>query len=226
MKDSTLIADLVRAGVSPELVQRVVCEITAQMSGTNVRDNVREYERVRKRNQRKTGGKQTMSAAQVAENVPDNVPDNGKSLSLTSLPSSDSLLEKQQAEEVVVARREKVKRGSRLPPDWVPGPEEKQFARELGASTADIERMASEFRDFWIGIPGSRGLKLNWPATWRNRVRDVMGKSKGHVNGKRTIMEAADDLVDRIRAFNDPAPGSASVRGGAGEAPARLLPKG
>lgn len=223
MKDATLIADLVRAGVSPELVQRVVCEITAQMSGTNVRDNVREYERVRKRNQRKTGGKQTMSAAQPAENVPDNVPDNGKSLLSSLLPSSNSLSEVQQVEEVVVEGR-KAKRGSRLPPDWRASAEDRQFARALGASEVQIDRMENEFRDFWIGIPGSRGLKLDWPATWRNRVRDVVGKSKGKINGHRTIMEAADDLLERVRGFDAPAP--SGLRDGASADPPRLLPKG
>ena len=30
--------------------------------------------------------------------------------------------------------------------------------------------MSLEFRDYWIGIPGQRGRKLDWEATWRNNV--------------------------------------------------------
>ena len=31
--------------------------------------------------------------------------------------------------------------------------------------------VAEKFRDYWIGVPGARGTKLDWPATWRNFVR-------------------------------------------------------
>lgn len=191
MIDVDLITDLIRAGVAPELVGRVVNEITATMSRTNVPDKsgttAREYERVRKREQRKLlkqeallAGKQTMSGATVSQNVPDIVPDKAAErcdlTSLLTLASSPVEAAKQGSKTELVARRE---RGKRLDADWKLPDHDRQFARELGATDQRIDQLAAEFRDYWIAIPGQRGTKLDWSATWRNRVREVLGRQKG-----------------------------------------------
>jgi hypothetical protein len=36
---------------------------------------------------------------------------------------------------------------------------------------SEIDRTAAKFRDFWAGKAGASGVKLDWPATWRNWVR-------------------------------------------------------
>ena len=51
-----------------------------------------------------------------------------------------------------------------------------EFARSEGFADPQIIQMWREFVDFWVGVPGQRGLKLDWPATWRNRVRDVKAR--------------------------------------------------
>ena len=33
------------------------------------------------------------------------------------------------------------------------------------------EQVFERFRDYWRGVPGQRGTKLDWEATWRNWVR-------------------------------------------------------
>lgn len=30
---------------------------------------------------------------------------------------------------------------------------------------------AAKFRDYWVAQPGQKGVKLDWPATWRNWCR-------------------------------------------------------
>ena len=35
------------------------------------------------------------------------------------------------------------------------------------------DTLAEEFRDYWVAIPGQRGLKTDWFATWRNRCRTI-----------------------------------------------------
>jgi hypothetical protein len=35
----------------------------------------------------------------------------------------------------------------------------------------EIKRVFDEFRDYWIAVPGAKGVKLDWIATWRNWVR-------------------------------------------------------
>lgn len=37
----------------------------------------------------------------------------------------------------------------------------------------DLDAATREFVDYWRGVPGARGRKLDWPATWRNRMREV-----------------------------------------------------
>lgn len=59
-------------------------------------------------------------------------------------------------------------RGSRLPPDWSPDPELRDFASGLGLSP---DRVAANFRDYWHAKPGKDAVKLDWPATWRGWCR-------------------------------------------------------
>lgn len=56
------------------------------------------------------------------------------------------------------------KRGSRLSADWNPDGDCWDFAEQLGLDPASI---AEQFRDYWRAVPGAKGLKLDWSATWR-----------------------------------------------------------
>lgn len=63
------------------------------------------------------------------------------------------------------------KNASRLSADWYPSPKEADFCvrtrPDLNLSaTIDI------FRDYWVSVPGAKGCKLDWSATWRNWVRN------------------------------------------------------
>lgn len=61
-------------------------------------------------------------------------------------------------------------RASRLPDEWAPPPADFLFALErLGADLAAEE--LAKFRDYWRGVPGAKGRKLDWPATYRNWIR-------------------------------------------------------
>ena len=52
-------------------------------------------------------------------------------------------------------------RGTRLPPDWKPKPEDPQSEQEL-----------AKFRDYWAAVAGAKGVKRDWDATWRNWIRN------------------------------------------------------
>jgi hypothetical protein len=60
---------------------------------------------------------------------------------------------------------------SRLPADWEPSAEEVAFCV---AERPDLiaSEVAMRFRDYWIAQPGAKGRKTDWPATWRNWVRN------------------------------------------------------
>lgn len=62
-------------------------------------------------------------------------------------------------------------RGSRLPPDWTPGPEHEAFAESLGFRNGAATAELAKFRDYWAAQPGEKGRKADWIATWRNWLR-------------------------------------------------------
>ncbi len=66
-------------------------------------------------------------------------------------------------------------RGSRLPVDWTPSAEAQAWAKTQGVADP-LGSILDDFRDYWAGIPGARGVKLDWDATYRNRVRQVAAR--------------------------------------------------
>lgn len=62
----------------------------------------------------------------------------------------------------------KSKRGTRLPADWQPSPEDQAYARSLGL---DPKAISEAFRDWWHAKAGKDAAKLDWPATWRGWCR-------------------------------------------------------
>lgn len=97
----------------------------------------------------------------------------------------------------------------RLPGEWQPTPELKTFATDLGL---DPQRIAADFRDYWHAIPGGRGVKLDWPATWRRWCRKALdtepARPNGHAPGAQRDVAAwseARNLAKQI-GFREPWP--------------------
>ena len=61
-------------------------------------------------------------------------------------------------------------RGSRLPANWVPNKELADWSK-AERPDLDLRKVLDEFRDYWTSVAGSKGVKLDWDATWRNWVR-------------------------------------------------------
>jgi len=70
------------------------------------------------------------------------------------------------------------KRGTRLPDDFCLNSEKREWAAE-NAPHVDLVVALAEFGDYWRGVPGQRGRKLDWDATWRNRLRELEGRKNG-----------------------------------------------
>lgn len=87
------------------------------------------------------------------------------------------------------------KRGHRLPHDWQPSPEDAGFADRLGLNA---DEMAAEFRDYWQGVPGARGLKLDWSATFRNSCR-MQAKRKPAARASQARPWWLEDMLDDRR---------------------------
>ena len=59
-------------------------------------------------------------------------------------------------------------KGSRLPSDWVlPDAYFQWPIDELGWPPDRCRRVAAVFFDYWQAVPGARGVKADWLATWR-----------------------------------------------------------
>lgn len=67
------------------------------------------------------------------------------------------------------------RRGSRVP---IPFPLTDELREWAKSETPDIDvsRATAEFVDYWRGVPGQKGCKLDWIATWRNRMRDQQAR--------------------------------------------------
>lgn len=60
---------------------------------------------------------------------------------------------------------------SRLPDDFRPTIEDVQSAYADGLTDAEARREFEKFKDYWVSKPGKDGVKLDWPATFRNWMR-------------------------------------------------------
>lgn len=81
-------------------------------------------------------------------------------------------------------------RATRLPEDWFPSEIDWQRA-VVTLGTVGAEDQLDRFRDYWAAIPGQKGLKLDWAATWRNWVRKA-GESYRPPPRKRDGMDPRD----------------------------------
>lgn len=94
-------------------------------------------------------------------------------------------------------------RGSRLPADWALPPEWREEASALGLPWNRIDRTADHFRDYWLAAAGSKGVKQDWRATWRNWVRREVGDSGVSpvtLNNRPQAGNTTADLAAEIRA--------------------------
>lgn len=91
-----------------------------------------------------------------------------------------------------ITAKQPTARGSRLPPDFQV---DMQFAVDEGIQNCLEE--SAKFRDYWNAQPGQKGVKLDWPATWRNWCRN--SKTSRTAPAIPTSFKASDDAKARAR---------------------------
>lgn len=217
-----LVARLIAAGAAPDVAAVAVTDAfalgvvsTGQSGGGRVdavAEKRRAWEREYRKNLRKEARKQTMSGIILSGGQSGGHGAERCSLSSSLLPSVASLGSKKRSSEPRA-------RGSRLTDDWQPREEDREFVRGLGVDPAALR---DEFVDFWTAVPGSRGLKLDWYKTYKNRAREIAGRRKGRTNGK-SVIDAQDRLNAKLAEFSEPdlLPG---IRGEASPPDVRLFP--
>jgi hypothetical protein len=111
---------------------------------------------------------------------------------------------------------------SSLPDGWTLDEQDIGYAADRGFDVPAIERMSSGFANHHR----SRGnLMADWHAAWRtwtdNEIKFSNLRTQGQAHGRRTVHDAANDLLAKLKAIDEPAPGG--LCGGTGEAPLRLI---
>lgn len=111
---------------------------------------------------------------------------------------SDSEQIQNRTEQSKKGRAKRAPSGRRLPEDWILSPECEEFARTLGLDPA---AEFHQFRDYWLGVPGSRGVKADWDATWRNSCRRSASRPTPGPGRREDVSE----MVARLRREADEA---------------------
>lgn len=90
------------------------------------------------------------------------------------------------------------RRGTRIPEGFAITDSMAAWAAEKIPSDVDLLEETQRFRDYWTAIPGTRGVKLDWEATWRNWMRKA-AEFRARDTGRR-YRSQADIMRDTITA--------------------------
>lgn len=121
------------------------------------------------------------------------------SSSLRSEPSDEGAGDERTRNET----KPKQTKGSRLPSGSLLPIEWEQWAASEGHR--DPQREWKSFHDYWVGVPGQKGVKLDWEATWRNWVRRSLERNTPARqsrpppgSGTSFVTQAFDDLDESL----------------------------
>lgn len=99
------------------------------------------------------------------------------------------------------------KRGCRLPADWTPSADDIAFVTKHPGVNWIAE--SEKFRDYWSAQTGAKATKADWPATWRNWIRNARPSNQSNgaarpsaaadFRGKTYTGTALDDLPANLR---------------------------
>lgn len=196
-------------------VRALECVTAVTLSSRDASRSVtQEQARVRALNYRnRKKSQQVAKANDVANTVVMSVTpsrDASRSESTRDLLTSSSLLpedplgkDKKERKKEVIARA----RGTRLCAGSPLTEEYRNIAVELGVAASQIPQIWAEFVDYWCALPGVRGTKLDWLATWRNRVRQVLPKiQNGSQRGRPLTQHQIErqesrEILDELQKF-------------------------
>ena len=97
--------------------------------------------------------------------------------------------------------------GSRLPDGWQPAPDVVARMRS-DHPHVNIESEFAKFIDYWKAIPGSKGRKVDWDATFRNWIRRAAERkpTRGNLRSLSTVDQKVSDWLNiDVPADDDPA---------------------
>lgn len=90
-------------------------------------------------------------------------------------------------------------RASRLAKDWKPDSDLIDWA-ETERPGHNIGEHVATFRDYWIAVAGAKGVKLDWPATFRNWIRKTTPGDPRHGQPHHRSPSRNLSAVERVEA--------------------------
>lgn len=99
------------------------------------------------------------------------------------------------------------KKGTRLPEDFEITAEMVEWADEKGL-IVDLTLETEKFKNYWQAVPGSKGVKLDWVATWRNwmlnsRQYKTNGKPQGSTSTNIDKLASYEAIFAKYRSEED-----------------------
>jgi hypothetical protein len=196
VSDHNLIADLARAGLDPELLQRVVVVIASCQAEREAAERRRALDRARK-------------AFTIVPDIPQNSAESKELHGTVGIPAAppsrapltsySSLLTEKKEESKEVRKKEA--RGRSLPPDWHPSQSHYDTAAGKGRPRAFVDQCAVAMRD-WALANSNRAIarKADWDRTFNGWLDREL--AKGGQNGfqkDRSTTAAGRRLVAELR---------------------------
>ena len=90
------------------------------------------------------------------------------------------------------------KRGTRINPDWYPTQTVIDTIKNEYPNL-DLRAEHNDFIDYWLGVAGQRGTKLDWDATWRKWMRK-QGREQEAKTGYRNQSQIVADNITKAQA--------------------------
>ncbi len=91
--------------------------------------------------------------------------------------SREEIEEKEKKKKPSVSKK---KIGKRLPEEFEPRPCDVEAMKQKGATEGHQRYELEKFRDYWAGVAGAKGTKLDWDATYRNWIRKSTEGGRGN----------------------------------------------
>jgi len=91
-----------------------------------------------------------------------------------------------------------VHRESRLPDDFEPDAQAWRLAEELRYDMRESRQAFDNFLDYWRSVPGAKGRKLDWQATFRNWLRNNRNRKPNNGKAPGTSRSDAFAVLDAV----------------------------
>lgn len=191
---AALIADMVRAGVDPDLIGRTA-QALAEREPVAMPDEQAERRRAKDRERKQAKRlRNSAESADIAELTP------SSSLSSPTPPANPSPSPTTHKENPPIGGQ---KKASRLPADWALPEDWRADALKAGLPADLIDREAEKIRDW--SVNSAKGAKVDWRAAWRNWCREAADRQKlarGSPPKQPTLSAAFGQLARNMDAAN------------------------